>query len=159
MNKVPFTPAGYKKAQEELDRLTKELPVVIQAIADARAHGDLSENAEYDSAREKQSYLKSKIDALSATISMADVIDVANFVGDKVVRFGATVTVVDEGTEQELVYHIVGAYEADPKHGLISVDSPIAKALISAAIDDEVEVSTPNGVKHYYIKDVQYIVQ
>lgn len=156
MEKIPFTAAGYAKAEAELKhRKSTERPAIIQAIAEARAHGDLSENAEYAAAKEKQSFNEGRIKELEAVVSRADVIDVAALSGDTV-KFGATVKLVDEDTEEEASYQIVGEYEADIKLRQISITAPMARALIGKKKGDSVEVKTPSGLKSYEILMVKY---
>lgn len=156
MEKVPMTQGGYERLQEELKNLkTVERPAIIQAIASAREHGDLSENAEYHAARERQSFTEGRINELEDKISRAQVIDVSKLDGDTV-KFGATVTVADEETDEESTYQIVGELEADIASGLLSVSSPMARAIIGKAVGDSVEVSTPRGVKDYEIVKIDY---
>lgn len=151
-----MTAEGYKALDEDLKRLkTVERPAVITAIAEARAHGDLSENAEYHAAKERQGWIEGQIAEIEDKISRAQVIDVSKLSGDQV-KFGATVTVIDEDTDEESRYQIVGEHEADVKAGRISVASPIARALISKAVGDTVEVNTPGGVKAYEIAKVEW---
>ena len=157
MQKVPMTKKGAERLQKELKNLkVVERPAIIAAIAEARAHGDLSENAEYHAAREKQSFIEGRIQELEYAISCAEVIDTAALKGDKVV-FGATVVLMDEDTEVEQTYQIVGQYEADLEHGLISIQSPLARALIGTSLGDSVEVASPRGGKSYEILNVEYI--
>ena len=157
MQKVPMTKKGAERLQKELKNLkVVERPAIIAAIAEARAHGDLSENAEYHAAREKQSFIEGRIQELEYAISCAEVIDTATLKGDKVV-FGATVVLMDEDTEVEQTYQIVGQYEADLEHGLISIQSPLARALIGKSLGDSVEVASPRGGKSYEILNVEYI--
>ncbi len=157
MDKIPLTAAGYARLEKELKHLKSvERPAVIQAIAEARAHGDLSENAEYSAAREKQSFIEGRILELEATVSRADVIDIASMSGDTV-KFGATVSIVDEETEEGLTYQIVGDLEADITKGKIAMSAPIARALIGKAKGTSVEVTTPKGIKFYEILDVTFI--
>lgn len=156
MEKVPMTQGGYDRLQEELKTLrTVERPSIIQAIAAAREHGDLSENAEYHAARERQSFVEGRINELEDKISRAQIIDVSRLDGD-MVKFGATVTVVDEETDEESTYQIVGELEADIASGLLSVTSPMARAIIGKSVGDSVEVSTPRGVKDYEIAKVVF---
>ena len=156
MEKVPMTQGGYDRLQEELKTLrTVERPSIIQAIAAAREHGDLSENAEYHAARERQSFVEGRISELEDKISRAQIIDVSRLDGD-MVKFGATVTVVDEETDEESTYQIVGELEADIASGLLSVTSPMARAIIGKSVGDSVEVSTPRGVKDYEIAKVVF---
>lgn len=151
-----MTAAGLARLEEELKSLkTVERPAVIRAIAEAREHGDLSENAEYHAARERQSFIEGRVAELEDIISRAQVIDISQLSGD-IVRFGAVVTLADEDTDDEAVYQIVGAHEADIRSGRLSVHSPLARALIGKHIGDSVEVSTPGGSKSYEIVDVRY---
>ena len=156
MERFPMTPGGLKKLQEELKRLkSEERPSIIRAIAEARAHGDLSENAEYHAAKERQSFIEGRIAELEDKTSRAEVIDPATMSGDTV-RFGATVKVVDEETEVEKEYQIVGADEADIEEGRISITSPIARAMIGKGIGDQIEVHAPSGARYYEILGVTY---
>jgi transcription elongation factor GreA len=155
MQKVPMTPRGLQALNAELKTLkSEERPAVIRAIAEAREHGDLSENAEYHSAREKQGFIEGRIKELEALISRAEVIDPAKLSGP--IKFGATVTVVDEDTEEERTYQIVGETEADIENGLLNVNSPLARALIGKEEGDSVEVPTPRGRRDYEITAVAY---
>lgn len=152
-----MTPAGLVTLEEELKSLkTVERPAVIRQIAEAREHGDLSENAEYHAARERQSFIEGRVAELEDIISRAQVIDVSQLSGDQV-RFGATVTLADEDSDDEVVYTIVGAHEADIKAGRMSVHSPLARAIIGKHIGDTVEVSAPGGSKSYEIVDVKFV--
>lgn len=156
MEKVPMTASGHAALEAELKRLTsKERPRIIQAISDARTHGDLSENAEYHAAKEAQSLNEGRIAELEDKLSRAEVIDVSKLSG-KTVKFGATVTLVDEDTEEKKVYRIVGDMEADVKEGRISISSPIARALIGKAKGDSVEVMAPGGARSYEIMRVAF---
>lgn len=157
MSRQPLTKAGVERLREELARLKKvERPRVIAAIAEARAHGDLKENAEYHAAREQQSFIEGRIQHLEYSISHAQIIDVAKLnPGDRVV-FGATVTLADEESGDETTYQIVGDVEADIKHNLIAVSSPISRALIGREIGDVVTVRAPAGEREYEIVDVEY---
>jgi len=156
MEKVPMTRQGLDSLEEEFRRLrNEERPAVIKAIAAAREHGDLSENAEYHAARERQSFIEGRLAELEDVISRADVIDVSKLSGD-IVRFGASVIVVDEDTDEEITYQIVGAHEADLEDGRLSVTSPLARAMIGKTIGDSVEVNTPRGPKGYEISDVKF---
>jgi len=151
-----MTAEGYRVLDDQLKQLKSvERPSVIAAISEAREHGDLSENAEYHAAKERQGWIEGQIAEIEDKISRAQVIDVTKLSGD-VVKFGATVTVVDEDTEEEGTYQIVGEHEADVKAGKISVSSPIARALISKEVGDVVEVNTPGGVKAYEILKVEW---
>lgn len=157
MEKVPMTKQGYDALNVELKRLKEETrPAVIRAIAEAREHGDLSENAEYHAAREKQSFVEGRIQELEGMIGRADVIDPTKFSGD-VIKFGATVDIVDEDTDEERTYQIVGEAEADIDNGRLNMRSPLARALIGKEVGDNVEVNTPGGGKSYEILNVKYI--
>ncbi|MEM7508338.1 MAG: transcription elongation factor GreA [Pseudomonadota bacterium] len=157
MEKVPMTRVGYDSLNTELKTLKDiERPAVIKAIAEAREHGDLSENAEYHAAREKQSFIEGRIKELEGLISRADVIDPTKMSG-ATVRFGATVDLVDEDTEEEKTYQIVGEAEADINAGKLNMKSPLARALISKEEGDSVEVVTPGGGRTYEIMKVRYI--
>lgn len=156
MEKVPMTAAGYNRLQEELKHLkTVERPAVIKAIAEAREHGDLSENAEYHAARERQSFIEGRVSELEDKISRAEVIDPTKLSG-KTVKFGATVTLADEDTDEESTYQIVGQDESDVKNRMLSITSPLARALIGKAVGDSVEVSTPGGSKMYEVVAVEF---
>ena len=151
-----MTPGGYKALDDELKTLKSvERPAIIQAIAEAREHGDLSENAEYHSAREKQSFIEGRIKELEGMLGLAQVIDPKTLSG--AVKFGATVELVDEDTEEEKTYQIVGEAEADIERGLLNIKSPLARALIGKDEGDSVEVKTPGGNKDYEIVKVSYI--
>ena len=157
MEKVPMTAEGYAALDAELKQLkSTERPAIIQAIAEAREHGDLSENAEYHSAREKQSFIEGRIKELEGLISRADVIDPKKIAGDTI-KFGATVRLVDEDTEEERTYQIVGEPEADIEHGKLNVKSPLARALIGKSEGDSVEVMTPSGGRSYEVLEVSYV--
>ena len=156
MEKVPMTVAGHAALEVELKRRQQEeRPRIIQAIAEARSHGDLSENAEYHSAKEAQSHNEGRIAELEDKLSRSEVIDVTKLSG-KTVMFGATVTMVDEDTEEKKIYQIVGEAEADVKAGRVSITSPTARALIGKKVGDTVEVSTPGGGKSYEILKVAF---
>jgi transcription elongation factor GreA len=156
MDKVPLTIKGYAALEEELKhRQQVERPRIIQAISEARALGDLSENAEYHAAKEAQSLNEGRILELESLISRAEVIDVTKLSCDRI-KFGATVKLVDEDTEEEKTYQIVGEPEADVRSGRVSVTSPIARALMGKTIGDTVEVSTPGGGKSYEVVGVQF---
>lgn len=156
MEKVPITEAGYNNLQDELKNLkTAERPAIINAIAEARTHGDLSENAEYHAARERQSFVEGRIAELEDKVSRAQVIDVSKL-GGKDVMFGATVTLADVDTDEETTYQIVGETESDISAGLLSVASPLARAIIGKTVGDSAEVSTPGGSKDYEIVKVKY---
>ncbi|EPX84200.1 transcription elongation factor GreA [Rubellimicrobium thermophilum DSM 16684] len=155
MEKIPLTRQGYEKLEEELKRLKSvDRPEIIAAIAEARAHGDLSENAEYHSAKEKQSFIEGRIKELEGVLSLAEVIDPAKLSGP--IKFGATVTLVDEDSEEERTYQIVGEYEADIEGGTLNIRSPLARALIGKGVGDSVEVRTPGGEKSYEVIAVRY---
>ena len=155
MDKIPLTSAGHKRLEEEL-KLLKSVrrPAVIKAIAEAREHGDLSENAEYHAAREEQSHIEGRIKELEGIIGLADVIDVAKLSG--AIKFGAKVTIVDEDTDVEKTYQIVGEPEADIEKGLLNLKSPLARALIGKNEGDSIEVRTPGGEKSYEILSIKY---
>ncbi len=156
MEKVPMTDRGFARLSEELRRLkTIERPSVIRALEEARGHGDLAENAEYHAAKERQAYVEGRVMEIEDKLSRATVIDVAKLSGT-VVKFGATVTLADEDTDEESTYQIVGVDEADIKSGLLSITSPLARALIGKGVGDSVEVTTPGGTKSYEIVEVQY---
>ena len=156
MDKVPMTLDGYERLEEELKRLKSvERPAIIKAIATAREHGDLSENAEYHAAKERQSFNEGRISEIESRIANADIIDVSKLSG-KIVKFGANVKLADDDTDEESSYQIVGEHEADIKEGRLSVTSPLARALISKTIGDAVEVVTPGGSKGYEIIDVRF---
>lgn len=157
MEKIPMTAAGHAALEAELKRRTsEERPRIIEAIAEARSHGDLSENAEYHAAKEQHSLNEGRILELEEQLSRAEIIDVSKLSGTTVM-FGATVSLVDEDTDEEKKYQIVGDQEADVKAGRISISSPIARALIGKSKGDSVEVSTPGGARSYEILDVQFI--
>ena len=157
MEKVPMTGSGHSALEEELQRRqAQDRPAIIQAIAEARAHGDLSENAEYHAAKEQQSHNEGRISELEDLLSRAEVIDVSKLSGDSV-KFGATVELADEDTDEESTYQIVGDQEADVKQGKISISSPIARALIGKSEGDNVEVVAPGGARSYEILSVKFI--
>ncbi|MCB9991514.1 MAG: transcription elongation factor GreA [Rhodospirillales bacterium] len=156
MDKIPTTQEGYNALEAELKKLkTVDRPTVIEAIATAREHGDLSENAEYHAAREQQSFIEGRIQELEAVISKAQIIDVSSLSGSSV-KFGARVLIVDEDTDVEVTYQIVGHYEANADEGKLSVQAPISRALIGKEVGDSVEVQTPQGKKSYEILEVMY---
>lgn len=156
MLKVPMTADGFARLEEELKNLKSvERPAVIRAIAEAREHGDLSENAEYHAARERQSFIEGRVMELEDKISRAEIIDVAKLTGDQV-KFGATVTLIDEDTDEKTVYQIVGEDEADISSRRLAVTAPLARALINKAVGESVEVTTPGGSKSYEIAKVQF---
>jgi transcription elongation factor GreA len=151
-----MTSEGYSRLQEEIKRLkTTERPAIIRAIAEARTHGDLSENAEYHAARERQSFIEGRLAELEDKVARAEVIDTSKLSGS-VIKFGATVTLADEETDEEQTFRIVGEYEADIKDGRLSVASPLARALIGKGKGDSVEVSTPRGAKSYEVVTVAF---
>lgn len=153
---IPLTKESYEALQEELKRLIKEeRPKVIQDIAEARSHGDLSENAEYDAAKHRQSFIEGRIQELSDKLARAYVVDLSNLKPDKVV-FGATVTLYDTASSEEVTYKIVGEDEADIKLGKISCTSPVGKALIGHKLDDSVRVKVPSGLREYEVIDIKY---
>ncbi|MGQ0656526.1 MAG: transcription elongation factor GreA [Chromatiales bacterium] len=157
MKKAPMTTAGAQKLREELRRLKTEVrPRIIQAIAEARAHGDLSENAEYHAAREQQGFIEGRIAELEGKLAIAEIIDVRVLEANGKVVFGATVEIANVGTGEELMYQIVGEDEADIQAGLISIRSPIARALISKTKGDTVAVEAPGGRMEYEILAVRY---
>jgi len=156
MNKIPMTQDGYNRLVEELKRLKAvDRPQVIRAIAEARTHGDLAENAEYHAARERQSFIEGRLALLEDKIARAEVIDVTKLSGS-VIKFGAKVTLADEETDEEQTFLIVGEDEADISHGRLSVTSPLARALIGKGKGDSVEVSTPRGNKSYEVVTVDF---
>ncbi|MEK9947067.1 MAG: transcription elongation factor GreA [Alphaproteobacteria bacterium] len=156
MDKEPMTAAGFSRLEEELRRLkSEERPAVIKAIEEARAHGDLSENAEYHAAKERQAWIEGRLEEIEGKVSRAEVIDPSSLSGDTVM-FGATVTVVDEDTDEESTYQIVGTEEADIKQGLLSVAAPLARALIAKSVGDSVDVKTPKGPRSYEILALKY---
>ena len=157
MNKIPITPEGKTLVEDDLkNRKAIERPRIINSIAEARAHGDLSENAEYHAAKEEQSHNETKIMELEDTLSRAEVIDPSLLSGDEI-KFSATVLIIDEETDVESEYKIVGEVEADFKSGKISIQSPLARSLIVKSKGDSVEVNTPGGGKSYEILKVKYI--
>jgi transcription elongation factor GreA len=157
MEKVPMTGEGYQSLDDELRRLkTLERPTVIAAIAEARLHGDLSENAEYHAAKDRQGWIEGRIAEIEDKIARAQVIDVSKLSGGQV-KFGATVSVVDEDTEESARYQIVGEHEADVRSGKVSISSPIARAMIGKESGDVVEVNTPGGVKAYEIVKIEWV--
>lgn len=157
MNKVPMTNEGFEALKEELRwRQQEERPRIIEAIAEARSHGDLSENAEYHAAKEQQSLNEGRVAELEDLVARAEVIDISKLSGDKI-KFGATVALVDEDTEEKKTYKIVGDQEADVKSGRISISSPIARALIGKEVGDTIEVNAPGGARGYEIVKVQFI--
>ena len=156
MDRIPMTAAGFKALEDEIQHLkVVERPSVIKMIEEARSHGDLSENAEYHAAKERQAFIEGRVMDLEDKLSRADIIDVSKLSG-KTVKFGATVTLADEDTDAKVKYQIVGDLEADAKHGKISISSPIARALIGKAAGDTVEVAAPGGARSYEILKVQF---
>jgi transcription elongation factor GreA len=156
MEKIPMTRAGFAVLEQELKTLKSvERPSVIKAIAEAREHGDLSENAEYHAARERQSFVEGRIKELESIISRAEVIDTSRLSG--AIKFGATVTLVDEDSDEERTYQIVGEAEADIERGLLNIRSPLARALIGKDEGDSVEVRTPGGDKSYEVLTIRYL--
>ncbi|MFM7654376.1 MAG: transcription elongation factor GreA [Paracoccaceae bacterium] len=156
MEKIPMTRAGFVALDEELKQLKSvERPAIIRAIAEAREHGDLSENAEYHSAREKQSFIEGRIKELEGMLSLAEVIDPTRLSG--AIKFGATITIVDEDSDEEKTYQIVGETEADIEAGKLNIRSPLARALIGKDEGDSVEVKTPGGNRSYEILSIRYI--
>jgi transcription elongation factor GreA len=157
MDKVPMTAAGHAALESELKRLVAvERPRIIELIAEARGHGDLSENAEYHAAKEAHGLNEGRIAELEDKLSRAEIIDVSKLSG-KTIKFGATVTLIDEDTEEKKKYQIVGDVEADVKDGKISISSPIARALIGKSVGDTVEVTAPGGARSYEVVGVKYL--
>lgn len=155
--KVPMTLSGFQRLESELRHLkTVERHAVIKAIAEARAHGDLSENAEYHAAKERQGFIEGRITELEDKLSRAEVID-AKLIKGNDIKFGATVKLIDDDTEEEVIYQIVGSDESDIKKGLLSITAPLARALIGKKKGDAIEVNTPSGGKSYEIMHVEYI--
>ena len=155
MEKIPLTRPGFDKLDAELEQLKSvERPAIIRAISEAREHGDLSENAEYHSAKEKQSFIEGRVKELEGIISLANVIDLTRLSGT--IKFGANVKLVDEDTDIEQTYQIVGEYEANIEKGLLNIKSPLARALIGKDEGDSVEVRTPGGVRSYEILSISY---
>ena len=157
MNKIPMTSSGYEDIQNELKKLINvDRPNIIAAIAEARSHGDLSENAEYQYAKESQSLIEGKIADLENAIGRADVIDVKSIASEDI-KFGATIEIEDDESGEVYLYQIVGDYESDIKNKKLSVSSPLAKGLINKTIDDVVEINSPKGQKSYTIKSIKYV--
>lgn len=153
---IPVTAVGYARLQEELKNLVRvERPKVVQDIAEARSHGDLSENAEYDAAKDKQGFVEGRIKELNDKIARAQVINPADIVSEKIV-FGAKVTLIDVDTDAEVTYQIVGEDEAEIKDGKISITSPVGRALIGHRLDEEVSINVPSGVRVYEITAIEY---
>jgi len=158
MSKVPLTNRGAEKLRQELDKLKKvERPKVIQAIAEARAHGDLKENAEYHAAREQQGFIEGRIKDIEGKLSHAQIIDVTKLNANGKVVFGSTVDVLELDNDEEHTFQIVGEDEADFKHGLISVSSPIARGLIGKSEGDSAEIEVPGGLREFEILEVRYV--
>jgi len=157
MNKIPMTASGYENIQIELKKLLNEdRPNIIAAIAEARSHGDLSENAEYQYAKEQQSLIEGKIADLESAISRVEIIDVKSVAGDEI-KFGATVEIEDDENGEISLYQLVGDYESDIKNKRLSISSPLARGLINKTVDDVVEINSPKGQKSYTIKSVKYV--
>ena len=157
MNKIPMTANGYESLQTELKKLlNQDRPNIIEAIAEARSHGDLSENAEYQYAKEQQSLIEGKIADLESAISRGEVIDIKTISGDEI-KFGATIEIEDDDTGEISIYQIVGEYESDIDNKKLSVNSPLARGLINKSVDDVVEITSPKGLKSYNIKSVKYV--
>ena len=157
MNKIPMTAEGYTKLQDELKKLTSEdRPNIIAAIAEARGHGDLSENAEYQYAKEQQSLIEGRISDLESSISRADVIDIKSISGSEI-KFGATIEIEDDDSGVKQEYQIVGEYESDIENKRLSINSPLARGLIGKVKNDNVEINSPKGIKSYTIISVKYI--
>ena len=157
MNKIPMTAEGFVKLQDELKKLTSEdRPSIIAAIAEARGHGDLSENAEYQYAKEQQSLIEGRISDLESSISRAEVIDIKSMSGNDI-KFGATVEIEDDETQKKQKYQIVGEFESDIENKKISINSPLARGLIGKSKDDNVEINSPKGLRSYTIISVKYI--
>ncbi len=155
-NRIPMTPEGHSRLSAELKRLkTVERPAVIKAIAAAREHGDLSENAEYQAARERQGFIEGRVMELEDKLGRAEIIDISKLSGSKIM-FGAKVRLVDEETDEEVSYQIVGPEEAEIAQGLLSVNSPLAQALLGKEAGDSVEVTTPRGTRYFEILEVKY---
>lgn len=157
MDKIPMTVAGHAALMEELQRRTgTDRRTIVEAISEARAHGDLSENAEYHAAKEQQSHNEGRIMELESMLAQAEVVDISKLSGSTV-KFGATVTMVDEDTDEEKTYQIVGDAEADASAGRISISSPIARALIGKSVGDSIEVSAPGGSRAYEILKIKFV--
>lgn len=156
MEKIPMTRRGFDALDAELKQLkTVERPAIIRDIAEAREHGDLSENAEYHAAREKQGFIEGRIKELEGSLSLAEVIDVARLSGS--IKFGATVTLLDEDNDEEKIYQIVGETEADIENGLLNIRSPLARALIGKEPGDTIDVKTPGGSRSYEVLSIRYV--
>ena len=156
MNKIPMTSSGYDQLQEGLKKLiNQDRPNIIAAIAEARSHGDLSENAEYQYAKEQQSLIEGRIQELEATAALAEIIDVSQLSGEEI-KFGATVEIQDEDTNKKSTYQIVGEYESDIENKKLSINSPLARGLIGKIKGDSVEINSPKGIKSYIIISVKF---
>ncbi len=157
MNKIPMTAEGYDNLQKEIKKLISEdRPNIIAAIAEARGHGDLSENAEYQYAKEQQSLIEGRISDLESTLSRAEVINIKEITGNDI-KFGATIEIEDDDNNKRQTYQIVGEYESDIENKKLSINSPLAKGLIGKSKDDNVEINSPKGIKNYTIISVKYI--
>ena len=157
MNKIPMTLEGYEKLQVELKKLVNvDRPNIIAAIAEARGHGDLSENAEYQYAKEQQSIIEGKIQELESTTALAEIIDVSKLSGNEI-KFGATVEIIDDESNKKSKYQIVGEYESDIENKKLSINSPLARGLIGKTKDDAVEINSPKGTKSYTVLSVKFI--
>jgi transcription elongation factor GreA len=157
MEKIPMTAAGHAALESELKRRTaEERPRIIELISEARGHGDLSENAEYHAAKEAHGLNEGRIAELEDQLSRAEIIDVSKLTGSKTIKFGATVTLVNEDTDEKKKYQIVGDVEADVKEGRVSISSPIARALIGKSVGDSVEVTAPGGARSYEVLNIAY---
>ncbi len=155
--KIPMTPEGHAALEVEVKHLKSvERPRIIKAIAEAREHGDLSENAEYHAAKEQQGMTEARVKELDNTLSRAQIIDISKMAGDTI-KFGATVTLVDEDTDEEIVYQLVGDFESDAGNGKISVSSPVARALMGKKVGDSAEVATPGGGRSFEVLKIEYI--
>ena len=156
MNKIPMTSSGFERLQEDLKKLINEdRPKIIAAIAEARSHGDLSENAEYQYAKEQQSLIEGKILDLESKTSLAEIIDVSQLSG-KEIKFGATIEIIDDETEEKSIYQIVGENESDIENKKLSINSPLARGLIGKKKDDIVEINSPKGIKSYSVLSVKF---
>ena len=156
MNKIPMTSSGFERLQEDLKKLINEdRPKIIAAIAEARSHGDLSENAEYQYAKEQQSLIEGKILDLESKTSLAEIIDVSQLSG-KEIKFGATIEIIDDETEEKSIYQIVGENESDIENKKLSINSPLARGLIGKRRDDIVEINSPKGIKSYSVLSVKF---
>jgi transcription elongation factor GreA len=155
-NRIPMTSSGYARLEEELKRLKNdERPAVIKALAEAREHGDLSENAEYHAARERQSFIEGRMLELEDRLARAEIIDISQQSGSSI-KFGAKVKLIDEETDEEVVYQIVGPEEAEIQRGLLSISAPLGRALIGREAGDSIEVSTPRGTRYFEVVEVDY---